>query len=510
MPLSRKYAGIDFPGSPAALASVPTLTNFAVYGLRRLNPNWTGNLIQVRRSSDSAVLDIGFIPSGPNVGELNVAGLLSFVGTGSGFVSKVYDQSGNVGSNLDLVQATAAAQPRIVNAGVLDTMAGKPVMEFLGTSYLVASGISMVQPIAMLTAMQVRTGNGSAVNLFGNVTGNFTFVYKTSGTVIQLSTGETPSLGPNTITLTTPMTVSIEADYGDSKVQGNSIPILRGASGTNGLAGLEVGSALGGTSKAIMSLSEFMVGTIVARAYRDAIEANQISYYGLAKSRVEQYFVDAWYFEGNSLTYGQNSTNTPDPTVQGTGSYPHQFIAGLANPTTRFFKNVGVPGQTLGQMVNRANYATGLVNFTPPSVSSNRHILFIEGGTNDIINSGVSAQTAFNSLCALTALLSGTGKFTRIYTWTIPPSGASTNSFAQKIFDFNNLIRQGVKPGGALLAAGAYGCIDLSLDPHFDDTPANCAVITGDTTIYNADKTHLTNLGYGLQAAQITIQTGLS
>lgn len=45
----------------------------------------------------------------------------------SGFITKWYDQSGN---SRDLIQATAASQPRIYNTGVLETINSKPVVYF--------------------------------------------------------------------------------------------------------------------------------------------------------------------------------------------------------------------------------------------------------------------------------------------------------------------------------------------------------------------------------------------
>lgn len=49
----------------------------------------------------------------------------------SGFVTTWYDQSGN---GRDATQAAAANQPRIVNAGVVDTRNGRPAVRFLGGS----------------------------------------------------------------------------------------------------------------------------------------------------------------------------------------------------------------------------------------------------------------------------------------------------------------------------------------------------------------------------------------
>jgi hypothetical protein len=54
----------------------------AAYSLRRLYSSYTGAAIRVRRSSDNAQIDIGFIGE-----HLDVFALLAFVGNGSGFVT---------------------------------------------------------------------------------------------------------------------------------------------------------------------------------------------------------------------------------------------------------------------------------------------------------------------------------------------------------------------------------------------------------------------------------------
>ena len=95
----------------------------AAYGLRRVRSAYTGPAIRVRRLSDNAEVDIGFT----SAGNLNIVALLAHCGISSGFVTTWYDQSGN---GRHLVQATAAAQPRIVNAGVIDTLGGVPTLVF--------------------------------------------------------------------------------------------------------------------------------------------------------------------------------------------------------------------------------------------------------------------------------------------------------------------------------------------------------------------------------------------
>jgi hypothetical protein len=95
------------------------------YSLRKLRNGYYGFAIRVRRSSDNAEQDIAFNTSGG----LDTTSLLAFVGSGNGFVTTWYDQSGN---GKHAVQTTAANQPFIVNTGVVNTYNSKPCVKFDG------------------------------------------------------------------------------------------------------------------------------------------------------------------------------------------------------------------------------------------------------------------------------------------------------------------------------------------------------------------------------------------
>jgi hypothetical protein len=86
---------------------------------RRLTINWTGALIRVRRSSDSAERDIPY--SGANI--LDTADMFGWSGSDSVYIVTCYDQTGNGNHN---TQTTTSLQPMLVNAGVLQTKNGKP------------------------------------------------------------------------------------------------------------------------------------------------------------------------------------------------------------------------------------------------------------------------------------------------------------------------------------------------------------------------------------------------
>lgn len=90
------------------------------YSLRKLRTAYLGSSIRVRRSSDNAELDIGF-----DGDYLDIASLLTFVGGGSGFVTKWYNQ-GSVGSIADCIITIASNQFQIVLSGTLQETNNKP------------------------------------------------------------------------------------------------------------------------------------------------------------------------------------------------------------------------------------------------------------------------------------------------------------------------------------------------------------------------------------------------
>jgi hypothetical protein len=101
----------------------------AAYSLRKLRSAYTGSAIRVRRSSDNTETDIGF----SSEFGLDTTALSSFCGSGNGFVTTWYDQSGN-GRNA--TQATAVNQPQIVSSGTVLLQGSKPIMQFLGSDFL--------------------------------------------------------------------------------------------------------------------------------------------------------------------------------------------------------------------------------------------------------------------------------------------------------------------------------------------------------------------------------------
>jgi len=162
--------------APLLLDTLPGAT-FA-YSTRLLRNAYAGKCMNVRRSSDSATQDIGFDGSG----NFDVAGFNAFVGGGSGFVAKWYDQSGN---GNDVAQTTAAQQSQVV----LSVQNGHPIvrMAIASSSGMTSSSIVSVSQPFVGAAVSARRdspttymaifsdqgggGPGSAWFGFANVSG---------------------------------------------------------------------------------------------------------------------------------------------------------------------------------------------------------------------------------------------------------------------------------------------------------------------------------------------------
>ena len=97
----------------------------AAYSLRLLDNTFSGSAIRVRRSSDNAEQDIGFVD---NV--LDTATLESFCSATNGYVTTWYDQSGSANN---ATNSLAADQPQIVSSGSTILENGKPAIQYDGS-----------------------------------------------------------------------------------------------------------------------------------------------------------------------------------------------------------------------------------------------------------------------------------------------------------------------------------------------------------------------------------------
>jgi hypothetical protein len=92
------------------------------YSFRKLRGAYAGSAVRIRRSSDNAEANIGFLGNG----DFNAAGAAAHIGGGTGFIVTWFDQSGN---GIDVTQATVASQPTYSATGIN----GKPTTSCDGT-----------------------------------------------------------------------------------------------------------------------------------------------------------------------------------------------------------------------------------------------------------------------------------------------------------------------------------------------------------------------------------------
>lgn len=105
--------------------------SFVAYSLDSLSSS-SVYVIKGRRSSDSVEQDF-------TAAEITDGTLVAFSGGADVLVTTVYEQNG---TGYDVTEITAANQPRIVTAGVLETLNGKPCLDFYGANQkLRVSGI---------------------------------------------------------------------------------------------------------------------------------------------------------------------------------------------------------------------------------------------------------------------------------------------------------------------------------------------------------------------------------
>ena len=153
------------PTLAGLLDSVPS--SAAAFSVRRLRNAYTGPLLRVRRSTDSAGQDIGATVAG----NLNTTALTSFCGSASCFISTWYDQAGN-GRNA--VQATASAQPALVTSGAIEQLGSRPAARFntLRSMSAPQSLTSSAEFTLSLALVERIRGVGTPFRLLTSVLGN--------------------------------------------------------------------------------------------------------------------------------------------------------------------------------------------------------------------------------------------------------------------------------------------------------------------------------------------------
>ncbi len=152
----------------------------AAYGLRKLRSAYQGPCIRAQRSSDNALVDIGFAGD-----SIDLQALQDFVGEYDGRVRTWYDQSGN---GNDAEQTGTSKRPNIIIGGVLQTVNGKPAMTFDGSDDQFNIGSSDLYGQDRFDAyMHYQTSQARYIMFVGDTGGKYSFVPQDQGTDTALS-----------------------------------------------------------------------------------------------------------------------------------------------------------------------------------------------------------------------------------------------------------------------------------------------------------------------------------
>lgn len=151
------------PASPTATVFDPSVYGidaldnvYALHGTARLLTAYTGNLVRLRRSSDSVERDWGYSTS---TGFLPTGDINTWLAGSTAYVTTLYDQSGN---SRDATQTTTTLQPQLVLSGAHPVLyfpvATDPAAHLLVQS---ATGFTQNSGGFSLLAVRQHTGTGT-------------------------------------------------------------------------------------------------------------------------------------------------------------------------------------------------------------------------------------------------------------------------------------------------------------------------------------------------------------
>lgn len=249
----------------------------AAYSLRKLDCDYTGYAIRVRRSSDNSEQDIGFTSSG----DLDTASLKTFVGTGGtnfGYVVTWYDQSGNGRHG---AQTTTTRQPKIISGGIVVREGSKPSIYYEGPDrYLtVTLESNLSQPNSFFIVGKTNGDNNlHFIDGVGTSPANRNVVGVYGGYVIYA--GNLLTYGSS---LTTFCLYTAIFDGTSSKIQRNGISPVTGNAGTQDLASFNIGKGVGVdyANGIIGYISEIIIYNSNQNSNLSSIESVINSYYSI-------------------------------------------------------------------------------------------------------------------------------------------------------------------------------------------------------------------------------------
>lgn len=263
------------PGGTSLLDDYPEDV-YSAYSLRNLYQLYSGNVIRVRRSTDNSESDF-------TASEITDGTLTTFCGSGNGFVSVWYDQTGN---NRNFVQSGLANQPTIVSAGVLQTnTAGNPAIKFGGTDVKMrASSVSVSQPFNVFFVAE-EYGRNQLNSFYDSDAVRSTAFWSSSATLYYMYSGNSISeLSSNTTTNTTYLYNNLHSGASSiSRLNGNQI--VSGNAGALSMQDLYIGANEGRPGSANAFAEIYLTELVIYSANKttdfSGIESNINNYFNI-------------------------------------------------------------------------------------------------------------------------------------------------------------------------------------------------------------------------------------
>lgn len=287
----------------------------AAYSVRRIYPYYQGYAVEVRRSTDNATLNIGFIEN-----NLDTVTLANFCGAGNGTVRTWYDQSGN---GYNAVQLASSRQPSLVTAGVVNTINSRPTITFSLTlsTYLSAFAPVDIKPRnTMVIESHQSFGASTAIRMYSKR--NTDFILRSNTYKYQIGSGTNPARRTIAGTGVALNVLQLGAASWDGTANGTGINMYVNAQVSNGLID---GTGTLPTSNAAFPLivgASINTTTFLPEEHYDGNLSEILMYNSPLPNdtfiKSQQYLLSYYNISGSQAAYYMNKVHTrPDNTVQG-------------------------------------------------------------------------------------------------------------------------------------------------------------------------------------------------
>lgn len=444
----------DLGLSPIGAIRLPVAPK-AFYGVRRL-ASYDGPALRVRRAPDNAEADIGFAGNA-----LNTAALEAFRGTGSLFLAKLYDQSGN---RFDAVETNPANQCPVDLSSLwggtpclcVDGRSGTPPIRRSLTLPSALAVPTRNASIAVLVAPRASRQNGIFLEL-GSSTAAMLNLFQNSATssLCSFSGNVLGSAPAGTVLRAQPVFAGLASSATERRIHTESgvFPVAAsGAAATT--AGGTIGAGMAGPDW--NGKFDLFAAAVFETALTDAEMA-------AVRDMLFEVFPSAGQagvplvFEGDSITEGWSSTLNR--------ASPRATIQALPKPVRMF--NAAISGTTLTSRL--PVYAPGIAPLYAPG-----GILVLALGRNDI-GAGRTAAQILEDMRSYCTQARETG-FRVVLRTILPRNGETTEAVRTAV---NTEIR-----------AGLSGLFDALSDVAADPVMSNA----GDSAFY-VDGLHPSNAG---------------